>query len=41
MNNLGIDSNFYISIELVYPGSCARGFIVVGELGIILVLPSP
>ena len=29
--NLGIVSNFYISIDPIYPGSCARGFDVVGE----------
>ena len=30
--NLGIASNIYISIDPVYPGSCARGSIIVGEL---------
>ena len=30
--NLGIAGNFYISIDPVYPGSCARGSIIVGEL---------
>ena len=30
--NLGIASNFYIVIDPVYPGSCARGSVVVGKL---------
>ena len=33
--NLGIVSNFYISVDPVYPGSCAIGSIVVGIIGII------
>ena len=32
MINLGIVSNFYISIDHVYPGSYARGSAVVVEL---------
>ena len=39
--NLGIISNFYISVDSVCPESCARGSIVVGELRGIWVLPSP
>ena len=39
--NLGIVSNFYISIYPVCPGSCAGGSIVVGELRGISDLPSP
>ena len=38
--NLGIVNNLYISIDPVYPLSCARGSIIVGELKEILVLPS-
>ena len=38
--NFGIVSNFYMSVEPVYPG-CARGFVVVSELRGIWVLPSP
>ena len=30
--NLGIVSNFYISIDPVYPESCIRGSFIVGEL---------
>ena len=37
--NLGIISNFCISIDPFYHGSCARGFIVVSELRGIWVFP--
>ena len=30
--NLGIDSNFYVSIDPAYPGYCARGSVVMGKL---------
>ena len=40
VNNLGIVSNFSISIDHVYPASCTRGSIVVGELRRIWVSPS-
>ena len=39
--NLAIGSNFYISIDPVYPGVCARGYIVAGEIREIWILPSP
>ena len=39
--NLGIACSFYINIDPVYPGSCARRYIVTGELRGIRVLPSP
>ena len=38
---LGITNNFYISIDPVYPGSCARVSMIVGELRGIWVLSSP
>ena len=38
--NLGTVSNFYISIDLVYCGSCARESSVVGKLRGIWVIPS-
>ena len=38
--NLGIVSNFYVSMEPVYTGSSDGGFIVVGELKGIWVLLS-
>ena len=38
--NLGIVSNFYISIDPIYPGSCAGGFDVVGEIKGIWFFPS-
>ena len=30
--SIGIASNLYISVNPVYPGSCARGSVVAGEL---------
>ena len=39
--NLGIASNFNISIGPAYIETCARGSIVAGELRGIWVLPSP
>ena len=41
MINLGIACNFYVSIDPVYPGSCARRSIVVTESRGIWVPPSP
>ena len=38
--NLGIACNFYISIDPVYPESCARRSIIAGEHRGICVLPS-
>ena len=38
--NLGVGSNVYISIDPVYPVSCARGSIAVGELRGICFPPS-
>ena len=39
--NLGIANNFHISIDPVYPGSYARGSIIVNELRGIWAVPSP
>ena len=41
MINLDIASKSHISIDPVYPGSCFRGSIVVGELRGTLVLSLP
>ena len=38
--NIGIVCTFYISLDPVYPGSCARGYIIVSELRGIWVLHS-
>ena len=38
---LGIANTFYIIIEPVYPGSCARGYIIVRQLRGTWVLLSP
>ena len=39
--NHDIVSNLYIAIDPAYPGSCARGSIVVGEVRGVWVLPFP
>ena len=39
--NLGIAGKFYISLNPVYSGSCAKRSIVAGKLRGIRVLPSP
>ena len=41
MINLGIAYSFYITVDPVYPGSCAGRSIVPSELREIWVLPSP
>ena len=38
---LGIASNFYLGIDPIYSGSCARGSVIVAELRGIWDLSSP